>query len=370
MIHELENSDFDKAQALFSELAVWQPFCGAVLSGVHPGRVFVDDPSQPRAGFVNHDDAWCFLSGEPDAGTFNQDLGRAIFDRQAVPQDSRSLILTCQPEDWDGHLPAIFGGQTPVPMRRRHYVCFEMPFDWRVGLPEGVEIRPMEEGLLRDRHLRVPDDVVQTIRKWRSLAGPRFQDYGFVAVLGGEVASWATVDAIVGGVGDLGFFTQPRYRQRGLGTAVTAAALEHGLHQGMSAVNWTCAEDNAASVRTAEKLGLQRRPDYTLYAFAFDGVEHVSMLAYHYLVEGQHLKAAEMLEEALTRPDPPPVWAHYDAARARAALGDPVRALEHLNAAVDGGWTEVEDTKEFEILHDEPGWKDLLRRIRQRQGQR
>ena len=318
---------------------------------------------------MNHNDAWCFLAGEPAAGTFNQDLGQAIFDRRAVPPDSRSLILTCQPEDWGGHLPTIFAGRVPVPMQRRHYVCSEVQFDWRAGLAEGVNVRPVEEGLLRDRNLRVPDDVVEIIRNWRSLSGPGFQDYGFVAVLGDEVASWATVDAIAGGVGDLGFFTQPRYRRRGLGTAVTAAALEHGLDQGLAAVNWTCAEDNVASVRTAEKLGLQRQADYTLYTFAFDEVEHMAMLAYHYLVEGQHLKAAEMLEEALSRPEPPPIWVHYDAARARAALGDLARALEHLNAAVDGGWTEFEDTEEFEVLHDEPGWGDLLRRIRQRQGQ-
>jgi hypothetical protein len=92
------------------------------------------------------------------------------------------------------------------------------------------------------------------------------------------------------------------------------------------------------------------------------------MLAYHCLVEGQHLQAAEMLEEALSGPEPAPIWARYDAARARAALGDRVKALEHLHAAVDGGWTEVEDTQEFEILHDEPGWVDLLERIRERQG--
>jgi GNAT superfamily N-acetyltransferase len=368
VIHELDRSDFDKAQGLFSELAAWQPFCKAVLSGVHPGRVFVDDPGRPRAGFVNHNDAWCFLCGEPDTGTFNEDLSQALLDRRAVPQNCRSLILTCQPEDWGGQLPAVLGGQRPVPMRRRHYVCSEMPFDWRAGLPKGVEIRPMEEALLRDRDLRVPDDVVDSIRKWRSLAGPGFRDYGFVAVLGDEVASWATVDAIAGGVGDLGFFTQPRYRKRGLGTAVTAAALEHGLEQGLSAVTWTCAMDNAGSVRTAEKLGLQRRADYTLYTFAFDEIEHMSMLAYHCLVEGQHLQAAEMLEEALSGPEPAPIWARYDAARARAALGDRVKALEHLHAAVDGGWTEVEDTQEFEILHDEPGWVDLLERIRERQG--
>ncbi len=50
------------------------------------------------------------------------------------------------------------------------------------------------------------------------------------------------------------------HRQRGLGTVVAAAALEHGLAHGLNAIHWTCAalgqQENALKyLGIAAKLG-------------------------------------------------------------------------------------------------------------------
>jgi hypothetical protein len=77
----------------------------------------------------------------------------------------------------------------------------------------------MDDTLLDVPGLHVPDEVKQTLAKWRALAHPQFQDFGFVAIH--EVAempavvSWATVDAVVDGAGDVGLFTEANHRQRG-----------------------------------------------------------------------------------------------------------------------------------------------------------
>jgi RimJ/RimL family protein N-acetyltransferase len=368
---EITSGQYDKVRGLFQPPAD-QPFCLAVLTNVHPGRVFVDNTEQPRTALVTRDDYWCFLGGDPGNDAFNRALNRAIWDREFIAPNASMLLFTCHPQDWRGNLAAVFSPRRPIPARRRHYVCEKSTYDWQSALPLGVALQPMDDSLLRRSDLRIPDEVAQTIRKWRSLARSGARDFGFVAIQESEtrrtseVVSWVTVDAVVEGVGDAGLFTEPRHRRRGLATVTTAAAMEHGLAHGLSAVHWTCAEDNAGSIRIAEKLGFERQPDYLLYYFVLDEAQHLAHLAYHHLEAGRYRETVDLMEQTLALSEDPPFWLYHDAARAWAALAEPARALEALNQAVDRGWTDKEGTracKEFESLHRLPGWRAVLERM-------
>jgi RimJ/RimL family protein N-acetyltransferase len=246
-------------------------------------------------------------------------------------------------------------------VERRHYVCRELAYDWRANLPDGFTLRRMDEGLLSQSGLKVPDDVKGTLEKWRSIDDPRLADFGFVAIddAENEVASWATVDGIVDGVGDAGLFTQEHYRRRGLAAVTTGAAVEHGLSSGLSVVSWTCAESNTGSIHTAERLGFERQRDYTMYYCCFDEVQHLGALAYHHLEGKRYQDAAGLMERVLAMEEEAPCWVYYDAARVWAALGNRDRAFECLRAAVAGGWTDAsgaEHCPEFEELRGTPEW--------------
>jgi len=69
LIRELKKSDYEKVIPLFQPIIEFQPLCAAVLAGIQPGRVFVDDPTQPQSAFMNVWKDWCFLAGNP-AGYF------------------------------------------------------------------------------------------------------------------------------------------------------------------------------------------------------------------------------------------------------------------------------------------------------------
>jgi RimJ/RimL family protein N-acetyltransferase len=372
-MQKLTSDQYQKVRNLFQPPAD-QPFCTAVLADIHPGRIFVDDVTQPQTALVARDDAWCFLGGDPGNHAFNRALNQALWNREVVTTNASMLLFTCHPQNWLGNLRAVFAPREPIPARRRRYVGHRITYDWQSKLPEGVRVQPMDESLLRHPDLRVPDEVAQTIRKWRSLTSSGGQDFGFVAIHEGaiqkrsEIASWATVDAVAESVGDAGIFTVARYRGRGLATLTTAATIEHALARGLSAVNWTCAESNTGSIRIAEKLGFERHSDYLLYYLVFDEAQHVTHLAYH-LLEGQcYREAVGLLEPVLTLADDQPFWLYHDAARAWAALAEPDRALDALNQAVDRGWRDRDGTracKEFEPLHRMPEWDTVLERMSQ-----
>jgi RimJ/RimL family protein N-acetyltransferase len=371
MIHELNPVKFETVRPLFRPLA-HQPFCTAVLAGLHPGRVFVDDPEQPQAAFVTREDPWCFLAGNPDNKAFNEALNLAIFRREIIGEDLAALLFTCHPEGWHTELATVLHPRQPIPMQRRHYVGRELTYDWRADLPAGFSIHPMDEALLERPGLAIPREVEETIDKWRSWAGAQLTDLGFVAIHAddaaqeAEVASWATVDAIVEGVGDAGLFTVAKHRRRGLATITAAAALEHSLSHGVSAVHWTCAESNIASIRTAEKLGFRRQPDYIMHYLVFEEAQHLGNLGYMLLQEQRYQESADLFVKVLALPGDPPAWAYHDVARAWAALGDRDKAFEYLGCAIDRGWSNVEETKEcreFRELQDLPDWAAMIEKM-------
>jgi len=367
----IEFKDYDKVRHLFSKLETFQPMCTAVLVGIWPGRIWVDNAENPQASLLitflsGGGAAWCFLAGDPRIPLVNKAVNKAIFREKIAGKEVNTFLFTCSPEDWGGQLTVVGDPREPAPLSRRHYVCQKLTYDWRANMPEGYTIQQLETRLLKQAGIQLPSSLKTTLGKWMSVKDERFQDYGFVAMHENQAIAWATVDFVAAGKGDLGFETLPEFRKRGLGSTVAAAALEYGLSQGIE-VHWTCAEDNLGSQRSAEKLGLQRERDYMMYLFAMDVHTHIAQVAYSRLVNGQHREAIELYEQLFAQKADVPTWTYFDTAQACAALGDSEKALRYLKIAVKQGWSAVElteQTVEFKILHENPEWEALLKRIR------
>lgn len=288
-MHQLALENFPVAGALFAQLAATQPMCAAVLAGVYPGRVYVDQPEKPRSAllltFIESESSgvWAFLAGAADNPVFNQAVNQAVRARTCLDPRTPIIFWTCDPEDWGGRMAEIFAPLPPLWTERYHYVARQVGGDWREALPAGFELLLLESALRQVEGLELPEDVAVTLEKWEKLADTPyaargFMDYGCVVLDTRRpppvIASWATVDFIANGHGDLGFFTQPEYRQKGLGTLAVWAALEHGFRRGLQQVNWTCEADNPGSFKTAEKLGLKRIGDYRMAFWLMDDQRH------------------------------------------------------------------------------------------------
>jgi RimJ/RimL family protein N-acetyltransferase len=373
MIYKLDPSKYETARSLFNELDEYQPMCSAVLEGVYPGKVYVDDLDHTKTAFLGtyirseDEGIWGFLAGEPRNYVFNNALNKAIHNREIISEKAPIIFLTCHPEDWYGQLPIVFHPQQPIPMLRRHYECHEFAYEWRTDIPEGYDVRCLDETLLTHPELKIPDEISKILKKWRSISDPRLKDFGFVCIHGDRIVSWATMDFISSGVAEAGIFTLEGYRRRGLATFVTAAAVEHGLSHDLSKINWTCTESNIASIRTAEKLGFVRRRDYKMYYMIFDEVEHLGNLAYSYLLSEHYREAVDIFEENLALREGLPLWAYYDVARGWAGLGDQEKMFAYLNTLAEKGWTEVESleqAKEFDPWRETPEWISLMERMR------
>jgi RimJ/RimL family protein N-acetyltransferase len=286
MIYQLTPSDYPLVREIFATLSKIQPMCTSVLEGVYPGKIFVDNRHHPHSAFLatyidnEASGIWGFLSGIPTNEAFNLALNNAIFTREVIYPETPLLFLTCEPQDWGGQMKAIFHPRFPVWLPRYHFVSRKVTFDWRSALPEGFIVSQMGEDLLNQPGLELPQDIAGTLQKWQTLRqkNPRFGDFGYVTLdqrgKTSIVSSWATIDFVANGMGDLGFFSQADYRRKGLGTIAVTAAMEHGFQNGLTQVNWTCDAENEGSFRTAEKLGLEKIEDYKMALLLMDEEKH------------------------------------------------------------------------------------------------
>jgi GNAT superfamily N-acetyltransferase len=369
MLHELNKTGYPSARPLYKPLA-FMPFCAGVLEGCHDGRVYVDDVAQPRTAFMLTWGCWGFLGGDPGQTAFLQALNEALFAKSFLGEDAWGLYLSCPPAGWDEALAAVCAPRPPIELPRRHYVARGPCAALQTDVPSGYSLRRMDKSLLDLPGIALPGDVTKMIDVVDWDADVVDRGCGFVALYDGQIAAHAMIDCVVGDVGEIGLFTHPTHRRRGLATAVSAASIAYGLDRGLSSVVWDCYEHNIGSVGVAEKLGLERERDHTIYMLLFDEADHWSMMAWHEADRGRHQAALDACDLAYNQAlfaerAEPLALAEMAAARAWAAMDAPDRAFLHLNRAVDGGWDYASDLEsaEFDDLRDAPEWQALLERM-------
>jgi GNAT superfamily N-acetyltransferase len=368
MIHELTAASYDMVKPLYEPLA-FMPFCAGVLEGCHDGRVYVDDVRQPRTAFMLTWGCWGFLGGDPDNAGFLQALNEALYAKAFLGEHAWGLFMSCPPNGWTESLAAVCAPRPPIELPRRHYVARSGAIagaGWQANVPQGYLLRRMDRSLLDLPGMALPGDVTKMIDAINWDADVVDKGCGFVAVCDDQVVAHAMIDCVVGDVGEIGLFTHPAHRRRGLATATSAACIAYGLAHGLSTVVWDCYEHNAGSVRVAEKLGLEREFDRTMYSLLFDEADHWCMMAWHDADRGLYRRALDTCEQLFSEQAEPPWPAHVVAARAWAAMDAPNRAFVHLNRAIDGGMEDCApdlECAEFEDLCDTPEWQALLERL-------
>jgi len=67
---------------------------------------------------------------------------------------------------------------------------------------------------------------------------------------------------VVGRRAEVGIYTAPDHRGKGLATAAVAAAVEHCLQRGIDHIGWHCWSPNEASFRTARRVGFEHVLDH------------------------------------------------------------------------------------------------------------
>lgn len=265
MMHTLEPSLYERVRPLVGELSAYNVSIPALLDGINPGRVFVDDPAAPQAAFIESVEGF-HLAGNPQRAAFIQEVN-AYLRRTHLREEGSSLYLCVDPPGWVAQLPALFAPRPVQTLARRHYVCHELRYrDYTAQLPPGFRVRPIDAALLSAPEMEIPAHSRSWIAgNWGTPENYQERGFGFCVTEGQRVVCWSIADCASGARCEIGIHTHRDYRRRGLAAITTAAAVDHALSHGCREVGWHCSDDNIGSWKTAEKVGFRKSRDYVMY---------------------------------------------------------------------------------------------------------
>jgi RimJ/RimL family protein N-acetyltransferase len=231
------------------------------LDGVNPGRVLVDDPLNPTAGFVVSPEA-AYLSGDAGNGDFCTSLEAFLRDTDNLGLPMWHLIVVVSSDRWAERLSEVAGENGVAHDARRHYVCNTGDGHPALPPPPGAVLKRIDEDFLADHAYAKPEHIDRWVRhNWGSRAHFLSAGFGVATVCGTEVVAWSIADCASEGICEIGIHTAPAWRRKGMGAFAASGAIQCAFSIGMKTVGWHCHEENLASWRTAEKVGfvLERR---------------------------------------------------------------------------------------------------------------
>jgi RimJ/RimL family protein N-acetyltransferase len=262
---ELERGGYSRVRPLFEDTANIPP--RSVLSGITPGRVFVDDVQDPQAALVWTQWGFAYLAGESCKDAFTRDLHDLILEELVPNKGGREkgfLLFPCS-STWEAESSLLLAGRRPNKIYRRSFTFnpshFSGNYGWLNRLPAGFHIYRIDEKLIE----RTGDRISQEIEAaWASVKDFLNDGFGFCLMHGEEIVSLCTSPFIAGREVEVCIRTDPHYRSKGYATVTALAFLEHCLLNDLSP-NWECPWDHIASCALAARLGFENPVDRLVY---------------------------------------------------------------------------------------------------------
>jgi RimJ/RimL family protein N-acetyltransferase len=395
VISELENQDYGRVRTLYGE---WHSrlVTVAVLEGRCPGRVYVDDVRNPRSALLwDHVEGELYLAGAADNPAFNRAINTLIRNQiRTEAQESLPDLSECTlvgQRAWQEQIEILLEGTNPMRHCRKRFALKHARVDWRMLLPDGFEMMPLDAALFEQDDL----EGVETMRDWvlgdcRTAAEFERDERGCCVIhrpasaLVAWCASEYTCRPVPGGerACELGIYTRETYRRQGFATLVAAATVERCQDEGIGQIGWHCWDSNLGSAATARKVGFELVDAQPVWNACFNKFDNWLLQAHYCNQAGQTEEALSRWERAFemweskhpdavasphlrAHPDTIP-WCYYAAARARAGLGDTDAALRLLNRALDEGWENADHLRRDETLaglRGLAGWEALMARL-------
>lgn len=238
----------------------------AMLHGCISGEVLVDHPESPNAALACINQRRFFLAGSPGNADFNNRL-RAFFNEVVIPNARERLaeafLVYYDSGGWQAALSDILPGAELIQAERQYYMCTAPRKNRLDMLPPGFELRIIDQALLAEQDLKNIAALTDEMCSERSSVEDFLENsFGICILYEGEIAGMCLSEYNCLDRCEVGIMTMEAYQQRGLGTLMASALIEHALRSGITQIGWHCFASNLASVATALKTGFVKQADY------------------------------------------------------------------------------------------------------------
>ena len=237
----------------------------SILTKQTPAQVFVDNVEHPKALFAQAGHRY-ILAGDAEIDTFNfgiQKLFADVIYPRALAEGLEGFGLYYDVPAWERKVDAILKNKEKIHASREFYACKKLKYKWQDFLPEGFQLKMVDTDLFAMPNLKYLDTLKEEMTSERpSVDDFLAKSFGVCAIYENELAGWCLSEYNADKRCEIGIETTSEYRQRGIGTALTLAFLEHAFSHGIKEVGWHCFKRNEPSAKTALKAGFEKVCDY------------------------------------------------------------------------------------------------------------
>lgn len=275
MISELKSDDFHKCLGLLN--AEGQIEVKAIVNGVNPGRIFVDNLNAPGTGLIwlGNNDGFIFM-GDENNEAFNSSIN-AFIDDVIVPEARRSGLEWFEGSGhhpgWDKTLERLFEHrqwgswlQCVYRLEKENYQQQNKP-----EIPQGYTIHKMDELLYKNDSTIIKNiDFLQSkVSEFWSSPERFFEEgTGYYALYDHEVVGICFSGFVANSVHCIDIETLKAHRGKKLAQLLAWNVVADCFEKNRVPY-WDCMEGNKASIAVAESLGFTKAFNYTGYEFSF-----------------------------------------------------------------------------------------------------
>lgn len=275
MIFELKGIEFYRCRDLINECG--QLEAKAVIEGVNPGRVFVDDIENPTSGLIwlGNNDGFIFIGNEKNE-SFNKDLNYFI-DDSIVPEATKVGLnwfeATGNHSKWNTTIKEVFKNRNLGSWNQRVYILYKDDYQNydELSIEQGYQLIKINKNIFenKDRSIKNIDFLHSKILEFWDSPERFFSDgIGYCMVYKNEIVSVCFSGFVVGNVHCIDIETLEGHQGKKIAQTIARSFVKDCLDNN-NVPYWDCMESNKPSVAVAEKIGFRKVFQYIGYEFSF-----------------------------------------------------------------------------------------------------
>ncbi|GAB6548555.1 GNAT family N-acetyltransferase [Bacillus mobilis] len=276
MISELSKNDFYKCSSLI--IVQGQLEVKAVIAGVNPGRIFVDNVSSPNSGLIwlGNNDGFFFI-GDAENEEFNKEVNHFI--NHVIVPEARTVGLDCfegigNHSKWNKTIERIFQHRKLKSWNQRVYMLKEEDYEGNhePKIEQGYTVLKMSKTLYenqRDSLKNIEFLQSKILEFWSSPERFFNEGIGYCIVYDDLIVSVCFSGFVFENIHCIDIETIEGHKGKKLAQKIAHSFVKDCLENDIIPY-WDCMELNKPSVAVVETVGFTNVFNYVGYYFPFE----------------------------------------------------------------------------------------------------
>lgn len=273
MILELKKFEFYKCKELLYEQG--QLEAKAVIEGVNPGRVFVDDIDLPTSGLIwlGNNDGFIFIGDEKNEG-FNNELNNFI-DKIIIPEAIKVGLNWFEGignhRKWNTTIKKALKSRKLGSWNQRVYTLQKDDYkcNYVLAIEQGYKVVKICENLFENNDYSIKNIEFlhsKILEFWSSTETFFSEGIGYCMIYKDEIVSICFSGFVVENVHAVTIETIEGHRGKKLAQKIAKSFVNDCLNNNIVPY-WDCMESNKPSIAVAENIGFKNVFNYIGYDF-------------------------------------------------------------------------------------------------------